>query len=39
MKVAFAKSFDKQLSDIKDKKLLNEISKCIQEVMHANSLV
>lgn len=35
MKVCFTNSFDKQLSTIKDKKLLAEIAACVKSVMDA----
>lgn len=38
MKVSFTNSFDKQLSTIKDKKLLEEIAACVKSVMDADSI-
>lgn len=39
MLVEFTKTFEKQLSSIKDEKLLSEISACVQEVMNAKSII
>ena len=38
MKIAFTKAFEKQLSEIKDEKLLNEIAACVNEAQNADSL-